>query len=88
MNVKITRLTEDEISQNEIRSWPIWSCGVSEFDWEYGDTEKCYILDGEVEIQSEFETVQFSVGDFVIFPKGLKCKWSVHKYIKKHYTFK
>ena len=87
MNIKITKLTEDEISRKEIRSWPIWSCGVSEFDWEYGDTESCYILDGEVEVQSEFETVGFSVGDFVIFPKGLKCRWKVIRSVRKHYSF-
>ena len=87
MNIKITKLTEDEISRKEIRSWPIWSCGVSEFDWEYGDTESCYILDGEVEVQSEFETVEFSVGDFVIFPKGLKCRWKVIRSVRKHYSF-
>jgi len=87
LNIKITKLTEDEISRKEIRSWPIWSCGVSEFDWEYGDTESCYILDGEVEVQSEFETVEFSVGDFVIFPKGLKCRWKVIRSVRKHYSF-
>ena len=87
MNIKITKLTEEEISRKEIRSWPIWSCGVSEFDWEYGDAESCYILDGEVEVQSEFETVGFSVGDFVIFPKGLKCRWKVIRSVRKHYSF-
>ena len=87
MNIKITKLTEDEISQKEIRSWPIWSCGVSEFDWEYGDAETCYILNGEVEVQSEFETVAFSVGAFVIFPKGLKCRWKVIRPVRKHYSF-
>lgn len=87
MNIKITKLTEDEIDRKEIRSWPIWSCGVSEFDWEYGDAENCYILDGAVEVQSAFETVRFSVGDFVIFPKGLKCRWKVLRPVRKHYNF-
>jgi len=87
LNIKITKLTEDEISRKEIRSWPIWSCGVSEFDWKYGAAETCYILDGEVEVQSEFETVAFSVGDFVIFPKGLKCRWKVIRPVRKHYSF-
>ena len=87
MNIKITKLTEDEIARKEIRSWSIWSCGVSEFDWEYGDAESCYILDGEVEVRSAFETVQFSVGDFVIFPKGLKCRWKVLRPVRKHYNF-
>ena len=85
--IKIIKLTEDKIAKQEIRSWPIWSCGVSEFDWEYGDSESCYLLDGEVEVQSEFETVRFAAGDFVIFPKGLKCKWKITSPVRKHYSF-
>ena len=87
MNIKITNLKDKEIKDRGIYSWPIWSCEISEFDWEYGDTESCYLLDGEVEVQSEYETVKFSAGDFVVFPKGLKCRWKVTYPVRKHYYF-
>ena len=87
MNIEITNLNDKEIADRDIMSWPIWTCEISEFDWEYGDSESCYLLDGKVEVQSKFETVQFSVGDFVVFPKGLKCRWRVTSPVRKHYSF-
>ena len=87
MNIVITKLSENEMVEKGVRSWPIWSCEVSEFDWEYSDEESCLLLDGEVEVKSEFETVRFSAGDFVVFPKGLKCYWKVISPVRKHYTF-
>ena len=66
---------------------PLWACEVSEFDWEYDQQESCLLLEGEVEVKSDFETVKFVGGDFVVFPKGLKCKWKVIKPVKKHYSF-
>ena len=80
-------MTADEISKHEILSWPIWSCDVSEFDWEYSERESCLLLEGEVEVVSDFETVKFGSGDFVVFPKGLKCRWRVIKPVRKHYNF-
>ena len=87
MNIAIENLNDDKIKDRGIYSWPIWSCEISEFDWEYNDRESCYLLDGEVEVQSEFETVTFCAGDFVVFPKGLKCRWRVIRPVRKHYTF-
>ena len=87
MNIEIRKINDKEIENMGILSWPIWTCEISEFDWEYKDAESCYLLDGEVEVQSEFEKVQFSRGDFVIFPRGLKCRWKVTKPVRKHYSF-
>ena len=87
MNIIIIKLSENEIIEMGIRSWPIWSCEISKFDWEYSDQESCLLLDGEVEVKSEFETVRVSAGDFVVFPKGLKCCWKVTSPVRKHYTF-
>ena len=87
MSIKINKLTESEIAKKEIKSWPIWTCDVSEFDWEYGEKESCLLLEGEVEVRSDIESVNFSAGDFVVFPKGLKCRWKVIKPVRKHYTF-
>ena len=87
MNITISQLTDKQIEEQGVLSWPIWSCDVSEFDWEYDQQESCLLLEGKVEVKSECETVRFSAGDFVVFPKGLKCHWKVTIHVKKHYTF-
>ena len=87
MHIEIIKLLENEIIDKSIRTWPIWTCDVSEFDWKYDKVERCYLLKGEVEVKSEYETVRFSAGDYVVFPKGLKCRWRVTKPVQKHYSF-
>ena len=87
MNIVITKLSENEMIDMGVRSWPIWSCEVSEFDWEYSEQESCLLLEGEVEVSSNFETVKLGVGDYVVFPKGLKCRWKVTRPVRKHYSF-
>jgi uncharacterized cupin superfamily protein len=87
MNIKIDKITDEEVNNKGVLSWPIWECEVSEFDWEYDQRESCLLLEGEVEIESDFETVKFGGGDFVVFPKGLKCKWKVIRPVRKHYSF-
>ena len=87
MKIEISDISENEISKKGVFSWPIWSCEVSEFDWEYDQQESCLLLEGEVEVSSDIETVSFGAGDFVVFPRGLKCRWKVIKPVRKHYTF-
>ncbi len=87
MNISITQLTEAEIEEKHIRSWPIWSCEVSEFPWTYSDKETCLILEGEVIVTTDVEEVTIKPGDLVVFPKGLSCRWNVLKPIRKHYSF-
>ena len=87
MNIIINKLSNEEINDMGILSWPIWTCDVSEFDWEYGEKESCLLLEVEVEVETDLETVNFSAGDFVVFPSGLKCRWKVIKPVRKHYTF-
>ena len=87
MQITIHKPSDTEIEQKKIQSWPIWNCEVSEFDWEYDQQESCLLLEGDVEVKSDFETVKFGGGDFVVFPKGLKCKWKVIRPVRKHYSF-
>ena len=87
MKIEIIKLSESKITEKNILQWPIWTCEVSEFNWEYSDEEACLLLEGEVEVSSEFETVRFSAGDYVVFPKGLKCHWKVVRPVRKHYSF-
>jgi len=84
MKIKILRNKHID----DFQSWPIWTCEESEFDWEYNQEEHCFIIEGSVTIIGIENTVKISKGDYVIFPKGLKCVWKVHQAIRKHYTFK
>ena len=73
---------------SDYKLWPIWSCEPSQFNWEYEKEEHCFIISGLATVQNSHDTVIIESGDYVIFPKGLKCVWKVSKSIKKHYIFK
>ena len=87
--MKKKKPTEDELEKLKVKSWGTWSKEVSEFPWEYDETETCYILEGEVEVtdSSTGEKLEFKKGDLVQFPKGLKCTWNVKKPVRKHFNF-
>ena len=86
--ITVKYLSENEILEKEVRSWPTWSCEVSEFPWEYIEQESCYILEGQVDITTEDgEIVSIGPGDFVIFPRGLKCEWKVRQSVLKYFSF-
>ena len=86
-NIVIKQLSDVEIDNMGILNWPIWTCEVSEFPWQYDVEESCLILEGEVYVAAGSDTVQIKSGDFVVFPKGLSCVWKVTKPIRKHYQF-
>ena len=86
--MKPTIKKSSEQEKKEAEAWPIWEKEVSEYPWEYSDKETCLILEGDVTVTNEEgEDFHFSKGDYVIFPKGMKCKWKVNKEVRKHYTF-
>lgn len=86
-NIIKKKITEEEIDRQGIRNWPVWSSEVTAFDWEYGSNETCYILEGEVIVHAADGDELIQAGDFVTFPRGLKCTWEVRKPIRKHYSF-
>ena len=89
MEIIIKKLSDKELEKMGVPKWPIWEKEVSSFDWSYSSQEECLILEGEAEIEiSSSDRVTIRKGDFVIFPKGLKCKWHIIDPIRKHYTFK
>ncbi len=88
MGIIIKKMSEEEAKALGITSWPRWEQGESSFDWYYGDNEDCYLLEGEVEVEtSEGEKVRIGKGDLVHFPCGIKCKWHITKPIKQFYHF-
>ena len=38
------------IIQYGIKSWPIWECEPSKFQWNYDDKEICLIIEGQARI--------------------------------------
>lgn len=86
--VRIEKLSEIEIQNKGIRDWPIWEKEISRFDWTYGSTEECLILEGEAVITTLEGEVSIKAGDFVTFIFGLKCNWDVRRPIRKRYNFK
>ena len=87
MIIEVKKLTDDELKKMDVFNWPIWTKEESEFEWYYSDIEKCYILEGDVDVSTDEESVHFEQGDFVIFPKGLSCTWKINKAVRKHYNF-
>ena len=86
MEIIVRKPSEKE--EAEMKSKPVWACGVSEFDWYYDSEETCLIIEGDVTVKYESKSVSFAAGDYVVFPKGLSCVWQVKKPVKKHYVFK
>ncbi len=86
--ITVKQLSEQEIQDLAIREWPIWEKGVSEFPWEYGVTESCYILKGKAVVTPEGnDPVEIKAGDYVEFSAGMSCRWTILENIEKHYKF-
>ena len=85
MEIIIRKPTDREIAK--MKTKPVWTCGASEFEWHYDNEEICLVIEGEVIIKYGSESVSFSAGDLVVFPKGLSCVWQVKKAVRKHYVF-
>lgn len=86
MQTKISQPTPQQIKAAE--NWGIWEKEVSEFPWEYDAQETCYILEGEADVvEADGAVAHFGVGDWVVFPAGLKCTWKITQPIKKKYSF-
>jgi len=89
MKIEIEKMTDKDLESSDIRSWPIWEKEVSRFDWHYAQEEECYLLEGQVIVETQDGAkVEFGKGDFVTFPKGLSCIWDIKVPVRKHYNFK
>lgn len=83
----VEQLSEDELLRRGIRSWPTWESPVTRFDWYYEEQEQCYFTSGDVVVETPSGPVEIKEGNFVTFPKGLRCVWDVREPVKKHYKF-
>ncbi|MDB4444588.1 cupin domain-containing protein, partial [bacterium] len=83
MKIEIKKPKKEDMEKEGVMSWPIWEKEVSRFDWFYDSIEECYLLEGQVVVETEDgETVEFGKGDFVTFPKGLTCIWDIKVPVK------
>ena len=74
------------IIQYGIKSWPIWECEPSKFQWNYDDKEICLIIEGQARINTQKSDIYLiKAGDLVEFTARLSCKWEITKSSKKHY---
>ena len=63
------------IIQYGIKSWPIWECEPSKFQWNYDDKEICLIIEGQAKICPQNSDIYvIKAGDRVEFPAGLNCE--------------
>jgi uncharacterized cupin superfamily protein len=85
MEISVRKPSDREIAA--MKSKPVWTCEVSEFDWRYDSEETALIIEGEVVVRYGSNSVSFAAGDLVVFPKGLSCVWQVKKPVRKHYMF-
>jgi uncharacterized protein len=87
-DIKVEKLSEDELRRRGVNGWPIWTKETSRFDWHYDEQEQCLFLEGEVTVETpDGRRVSFGKGDFVTFPEGLSCVWNVKQPVRKHYKF-
>lgn len=85
--IKVYKPTEQELEQQGVLTWPVWTCEPSRFDWHYEDREVCYLIAGKVTVTTGDEVATFGAGDMVEFPQGMDCVWDVAEAVKKHYRF-
>ena len=89
MEIKVEKLNKEQLNKMGVFGWPIWEKEASRFPWLYDCIEQCYLLEGEVTVETkDGEAVSFGKGDFVTFPKGLACTWNIKRDVRKHYNFK
>jgi uncharacterized cupin superfamily protein len=89
MEIKVQKLTKEQLEKMGVFGWPVWAKEVSKFPWSYDSIEECYFLEGQVTVETkEGKKVNFGKGDFVTFPRGLSCTWIVEKPVRKHYNFR
>lgn len=89
MEIKVQKLSQEQLKKMGVFAWPIWEKEASKFLWSYDSIEECYFLEGEVTVETkDGKVVSFGKGDFVSFPKGLECTWNIKVPVKKHYNFR
>ena len=83
--IRVERPSPKDLERRGVYQWPLWEKETSSFDWSYDAEEKCYFLKGDVTVEAGGEKIRIKEGDFVTFPKGLRCRWNITRPVRKHY---
>ena len=88
---QLTDLQKKELGLPEIcqahGAWSVWECDASSFDWHYDELEEAYFYEGDVIVKTKEGQTKIKAGDFVTFPAGLSCTWTIIKKVRKVYSF-
>jgi uncharacterized cupin superfamily protein len=80
--------SEERLKELGVASWDIWEKEVSKFNIDFDETEKAYVLEGEILVTPKGEEpVRIVAGDLVFFHEGLQSDWEVVKPLRKHYSY-
>ena len=80
--------TEEKLKELGVANWEIWEKEISQFPIDFDETEKAYILEGEIIVTpKDGEPVHILPGDLVFFHAGLDSHWQVIKPLRKHYSY-
>jgi uncharacterized protein len=86
--IHVEKPSVEKLRKLDVKSWPVWEKEISEFQWEYDESETCYIIEGKVIVTPENgNSVTFGKGDLVVFSSGLKCKWKIISAVRKYFKF-
>jgi uncharacterized cupin superfamily protein len=86
--ISIQKLDLEALVKRDVFSWDVWEKEVSTFEYYYDEQESCYFTEGSATIADETGTVYFvTKGDFVVFPKGMRCVWNITEPVKKYFQF-
>lgn len=84
----VKQASPDVLAELGVNSWPTWSKEISTFPWQYGESETCYFLAGDVIVTpDDGEPVSMGKGDLVTFPAGMSCTWDIRQPVRKQYRF-
>ena len=93
--LEVTRATEDELREMNVKEWPIWTTegspkyivGKKAPVKVYDTNELSYIINGSMKIWDTETGVATLVeaGDFITFPRGCSVQWEVLETITKHW---
>jgi uncharacterized cupin superfamily protein len=61
----------------------IWECTAGAFHWNFDCDETVHVLEGQVIVSWQGQSVTLVAGDTAYFPAGSRTLWKVDRYVRK-----